>query len=70
MRKKRVQQSVIAAKVKGKVSLETVALTKRPEVELVVAELMLGLSLGVTRVDKIKNKNIRGTARVGRLDIK
>ncbi len=27
---------------------------------------MLGFSLGVTRVDKIRNEYIRGTARVGR----
>ena len=43
--------------------LETVALTKTQE----VAELkMLRFSLGVTRMDKIRNKYIRGTAQVGR----
>ena len=45
--------------------LETVALTKRQEME--VAELkMLRFSLGVTRMDKIRNEYIRGTAQVGR----
>ena len=47
--------------------LETVALTKRQEAEMEVAELkMLRCSLGVTRMDKIRNKYIRGTAQVGR----
>ena len=47
--------------------LETVALTKRQETELEVAELkMLSFSLGVTRMDKIRNEYIRGTAQVGR----
>ena len=45
--------------------LETVALTKRQEME--VAELkMLRFSLGVTRMDKIRNEYIRGTAQVGK----
>ena len=36
--------------------LETVALTKRQEAEMEVAELnMLRFSLGVTRMDKIRN---------------
>ncbi|KAI5086753.1 hypothetical protein C0J45_23264, partial [Silurus meridionalis] len=44
----------------------TVALSKRQEVELEVAELkMLMFSLGVTRMDKIRNLFIRGTAHVG-----
>ena len=43
--------------------LETVALTKRQEAEMEVAELkMLRFSLGVTRMDKIRNEYIRGTA--------
>ena len=47
--------------------LETVALTKRQEAEMDVAELkMLRYSLGVTRMDKIRNEYIRGTAQVGR----
>ena len=47
--------------------LETVALTKRQEAEMEVAELkMLRFSLGVTRMDKIGNEYIRGTAQVGR----
>ncbi|MCJ8740952.1 hypothetical protein PDJAM_G00064870 [Pangasius djambal] len=48
--------------------LETVALRKRQESELEVAELkMLRFSLGVTRLDRIRNEYIRGTAHVGRL---
>ena len=47
--------------------LETVALTKRQEAEMEVAELkMLRFSLGVTRMDKIRNEYIRGIAQVGR----
>ncbi|KAF7710422.1 hypothetical protein C0J45_1609, partial [Silurus meridionalis] len=47
--------------------LETVALNKRQEVELEVAELkMLRFLLGVTRIDRIRNKFIRGTVHVGR----
>ncbi|KAK3527799.1 hypothetical protein QTP86_006780 [Hemibagrus guttatus] len=69
----------ISARIKGKVyrtvvrpamlyGLETVSLRKRQESELEVAELkMLRLSLGVTRLDRIRNKYIRGTAHVGRL---
>ena len=65
-------------RVKGKVykvavrpamlyGLETVALTKRQEAEMEVAELkMLRFSLGVTRMDKIRNEYIRGTAQVGK----
>ena len=46
--------------------LETVALTKRQEAEMEVAELkMLRFSLGVTRMEKIRNEYIRGTAQVG-----
>ncbi|KAK3513085.1 hypothetical protein QTP70_000977 [Hemibagrus guttatus] len=69
----------ISARIKGKVyrtvvrpamlyGLETVSLRKRPESELEVAELkMLRFSLGVTRLDRIRNEYIRGTAHVGRL---
>ena len=67
----------VPARVKGKMykvavrpamlyGLETVALTKRQEAEMEVAELkMLRFSLGVTRMDKIRNEYIRGTAQVG-----
>ena len=68
----------VPARMKGKVykvavrpamlyGLETVALTKRQEAEMEVAELkMLRFSLGVTRMDKIRNEYIRGTAQVGK----
>ena len=68
----------IPARGKGKVykvtarpamlyGLETVALTKRLEKEMGVAELkLLRFSLGVTRMDKIRNEYTRGTAQVGR----
>ncbi|KAK3539988.1 hypothetical protein QTP70_019636, partial [Hemibagrus guttatus] len=69
----------ISVRIKGKVyrtvvrpamlyGLETVSLRKRQESELEVAELkMLSFSLGVTRLDRIRNEYIRGTAHVGRL---
>ncbi|MCJ8729260.1 hypothetical protein PDJAM_G00104010 [Pangasius djambal] len=69
----------ISARIKGKVyktvvrlamlyGLETVSLKKRQESELEVAELkMLRFSFGVTRLDRIRNEYIRGTAHVGRL---
>ena len=68
----------VPARLKGKVykvavrpamlyGLETVALTKRQEAEMEVAELkMLRFSLGVTRMDKTRNEYIRGTAQVGK----
>ncbi|KAK3522185.1 hypothetical protein QTP70_027006, partial [Hemibagrus guttatus] len=71
--------SKLQARIKGKVyrtvvraamlyGLETVSLRKRQESELEVAELkMLRFSLGVTRLDRIRNEYIRGTAHVGRL---
>ena len=44
--------------------LGTMALTKRQEAEMEVAELkMLRFSLGVTRMDKIRNEYIRGQRR-------
>ncbi|RXN38888.1 Retrovirus-related Pol poly LINE-1 [Labeo rohita] len=66
----------VSARMKGKVfktvvrpamlyGLETAALKKRQEAELEVAELkMLRFSLGVTRMDRIENKFIRGTTHV------
>ncbi|KAK2891434.1 hypothetical protein Q8A73_017099 [Channa argus] len=66
----------VSARMKGKVfktvvrpamlfGLETVALKKRQEAELEVAELkMLRFSLGVTRMDRIRNEDMRGTAHV------
>ncbi|KAK3537499.1 hypothetical protein QTP70_012129 [Hemibagrus guttatus] len=69
----------ISARIKGKVyrtvvrpamlyGLETVSLRKRQESELEVAELkMLRFSLGVTRLDRIRNEYIRETAHFGRL---
>ena len=68
----------VPARVKGKVykvavrpamlyGLDTLALTKRQEAEMEVAELkMLPFSLGVTIMDKIRNEYIRGTAQVRR----
>ena len=68
----------VPARVKGKMykvavrpgmlyGLETVALTKRQEAVMDVAELkMLLFSLGVTRMDKIRNEYIRGTLHVGK----
>ena len=47
--------------------LETVALTKRQEAEMEVAEMkMLRFSLGGTRMDRIRNEYSRGTAQAGR----
>ncbi|KAI5085121.1 NACHT, LRR and PYD domains-containing protein 12 isoform X3 [Silurus meridionalis] len=69
--------SRVSARMKGKVyrtvvrpemlyGLETVALSKRQEVELEVAELkMLKFLLGVTRTDNIRNDSIRGRTHVG-----
>ncbi|KAK3542928.1 hypothetical protein QTP70_007300 [Hemibagrus guttatus] len=66
----------ISARIKGKVyrtvvraamlyGLETVSLRKRQESELEVAELkMLRFSLGVTRLDRIRNEYLRGTAQL------
>ena len=68
----------IPARVKGNVykvtvrramlyGLETVALTKRQEAEMEVAELnMLRFPLEVTRMGNIRNEYISGTAQVGR----
>ena len=48
--------------------LETVALTKRQEADIEMADLkMLRFSLGVTRMDKIRNEYIRGTSQLGRV---
>ena len=45
--------------------LETMALTKRQETKLEVAEMrMLRFELGVTRKDRIRNKYIRGSLKV------
>ncbi|KAK3530005.1 hypothetical protein QTP86_009395 [Hemibagrus guttatus] len=68
--KKRVQGKVYRTVVRAAMlyGLETVSLRKRQESELEVAELkMLRFSLGVTRLDRIRNEYIRGTAHVGRL---
>ena len=47
--------------------LETVALTRKQEMELEVAELrMIQFPLGVTRLGRIRNEHIRGTGHVGR----
>ena len=61
--KEKVYRTVVRpAKLYG---LETVALKKRQEAELEVAELkMLRFSLGVTRMDRIKHEFIRETTHV------
>ena len=47
------------------------ALTKRQEAAMEVAELkMLRFSLGVTRMDQIRNEYTRGSAQVGRFGAK
>ena len=70
----------VSARMKGKVyngemvvrpamlyGLRTVALKKRQDTELEVAEIkMLHFSLGVTKMDRIGNEYIRGTAHVRR----
>ena len=72
----------LPARVKGKVyssvvrpamvyGLETVAVTKKQVEEMEVAEMkMLRFAIRVTRKDKIRNKYIRGTAKVERLGMK
>ena len=67
----------VSARLKGKIhrtvvrpammyGLETVALTKGQEAKLEVAEMrMLRFELGVTRKDRIRNKYIRGSLKVG-----
>ena len=69
----------LSTRVKGKVyntairpamlyGMETVGLMRRQEAELEVAELrMLRFALGVTRLNKIKNTHVRGTANVVRI---
>ncbi|KAK3539985.1 hypothetical protein QTP70_019631 [Hemibagrus guttatus] len=69
MKVSRIQSNGECGKeVKKRVQAETVSLRKRQESELEVAELkMLRFSLGVTRLDRIRNEYIRETAHVGRL---
>ncbi|KAK3509924.1 hypothetical protein QTP70_023172 [Hemibagrus guttatus] len=69
MKVSRIQSNGECGKeVKKRVQAETVSLRKRQESELEVAELkMLRFSLGVTRLDRIRNEYIRGTAHFGRL---
>ena len=72
----------VSAKVKRKVyetavrpammyGLETVAVTKWHEAELEVVKLkMLRFAMGVTRLGKIRNEYIRGTAHIDRFGCK
>uniref|UniRef100_A0A3B3HUE5 Uncharacterized protein n=1 Tax=Oryzias latipes TaxID=8090 RepID=A0A3B3HUE5_ORYLA len=72
----------VPARLKGKVyktvvrpallyGLETVAVRQRQEAEMEVAEMkMLRFSLGVTRLDRIRNEYIRGTAHVASSDFR
>ena len=56
---------------RGKERKTLVAPTRKQEIKLEVAELrMLIFSLGVTRLDRIRNAYIRGTAHVGRFEQK
>ena len=69
----------LSAKVKGKMyksvvrptmlyGMETVAVTERQMGKMEVAELkMVRLALGMTRKDKIRNKYVRGTAKIAKL---
>ena len=69
----------LSAKVKGKIyksvvrptmlyGMETVAMTERQIGKMEVAELkMVRWALGVTRKDKIRNKYVRGTAKIAKL---
>ena len=73
---------MLSAKVKGKVcettvrpvmtyGLETAALRKKQKTELETTELkMLRFSMGVSRMDKIRNQYVWGTAHVRRLNDK
>lgn len=66
----------VSAQMQGKVyktmvrtamlfGLKTVALRSRQEAELEVADMkIMRFSLGATRIDRIRNKYIRGTAHV------
>jgi hypothetical protein len=66
----------IASRIKGKVyktvvrpamlyAMETIPLTKSQEAEMETTEMkMLRWAMGVTKVDKIENRYIRGTAHV------
>ena len=48
------------------IGLEMVALTKRQELELDLAELkMFGFSLGMIRTNRIRHEYIRGTRQIG-----
>ena len=72
----------LPAGVKGKVcssvvrpamvyGLETVAVTKKQVEEMEVTEMkILRFAMGVTRKDKIRNKHIRSTVKVKRLEMK
>ena len=69
----------LSARVKGKMyrtvvrpalmyGMETVALTGRQVKKMEVAELkMLRLALGVSRKDRIRNRHVRGTAKIAKL---
>ena len=72
----------VSAKVKGKIyrtvvrpammsGLETLAIGRRQEAELEVAELkMLRFSLGITRMNRVRNEVIRGTTQTEGLEKK
>ena len=72
----------VPPKLKGKIyqaavrpammyGLKTLAMTGKQELELETAEMcMLRFALSVTRLDKIKNERIRGTAHTNKLSDK
>ena len=72
----------VAPKLKGRLfkvmvrpamlyGLETVAMTKKIEQKMQVAELkMMRYSLGISRIDRIRNDLIRGTMKIGELKTK
>ena len=50
--------------------LETVAVTKKQVEEMEIAEMKMRFAMGVMSKDKIRNKYIRGTVKVERLEMK
>ena len=52
-------------------STETLAVTQRMEKKLEVAEMrMLRFECGITRLDKVKNEEVRSKLKIGQLGVK